>query len=405
MRWIVLIGSFIAYIFDALEVVILSIALPDIREDLGLSATQGGLMATATLLGIGASSITAGWFADNYGRKKPLLYCLLIFGAFTAAIAFIGNFWIIMLLRFISGFGLGGVWGIVSAYIVETWPAHRRGRAVAFVLSAFPIGGVLAALLARLVLPDWRLLFFISGVGVVIPLAIVAFGFKESAEWQTARRNSTDETATVSVARIFKPDLRRTTLIGTAVCSLSLVAWWGSSTWLPTFLHEDKGVPMTTVTLLLTLLNVGMFLGYNIFGIIADKYGRKLAIIISLAGTGLTLPLYVLAGDEQSLYWLGPLFAFFVAFFGLYGSYLSEIFPTEVRTTGAGFCFNIGRGVSALAPLILGFIAGGVGLSTGLLVCASLFIVAAAMMTLMPDSNRRPKEQHQHSDREPTVSL
>lgn len=394
LRWIVLLGSFIAYIFDSLEVIILSLALPAIRDDLGFTKTEGGLLATATLAGIGLSAVAAGWFSDNYGRKKPLIYCLIIFGVFTALIAFVSNFWIIILLRLVSGLGLGGVWGIVSAYVVETWPPHLRGRAVAFVLSAFPIGGVLAALLARVLLPDWRLLFFISGVGVVIPVLLVVFGFKESEEWLNAKKSADAQTGrtTVSVGRIFKPDLRRSTILGTLVCSLSLIAWWGSSTWLPTFLHEEKGVSMGTVALLLTLLNIGMFLGYNIFGIIADRIGRKKALILSLAGTGLTLPLYVIAGSGNSLYWLGPLFAFFVAFFGLYGSYLSELFPTEVRTTGAGFCFNVGRGVSALAPLALGYIATGAGFGPSLLVCAAFFVVAAVIMTMMPDTHSHKRK-------------
>ncbi|WP_218164379.1 MFS transporter [Lentzea waywayandensis] len=378
-RWVVLIGSFVAYMFDALEIMLLSFALPAIRADLGLTTTQGGLLATATLLGIGVSSVTVGWLADNYGRKGALLVSLAVFGVFTAAILVVPSFALFVVLRFLAGMGLGGVWGVVSTYVVETWPAAQRGRAVAFVLSSFPIGGVVAALLSGVLLPDWRLLFFLGGVGVVIPLVIVGVFFRESAEW------AEQKTTPVKVSEIFAPELRRRTALGAIVAGLAMFGAWGASTWLPTYLQADKGIPATTVALFLTVLNLGMFVGYNVFGLIADRIGRKNALILSLAGVALTLPLYVIAADRTALLWLGPMFAFFAAYAGIFGAYLGELFPTRVRTTGAGFCFNIGRGVSAFAPLTLGVLAGGAGFGAGLLVCAGFMACAAIVMTFLPD--------------------
>jgi MFS family permease len=263
--------------------------------------------------------------------------------------------------------------------VVETWPAAKRGRAVAFVLSSFPVGGAVAALLAGALLPNWRLLFFLAGVGVVVPLLIVGLFFRESHEW--AEQKSTP----VKVSEIFAPGLRRRTLLGTAVAGLSLFGWWGGSTWLPTYLHVDRGIPTATVALFMTVLNLGMFVGYNVFGLIADRIGRKYALILSLAGVAVTLPLYVVAADRSTLLWLGPLFAFFAAFTGIFGAYAGELFPTRVRATGAGFCFNVGRGVSAFAPLALGALAGGVGLGGGLVVCAGFFLCAAIVMTFLPN--------------------
>ncbi|WP_394620629.1 MFS transporter [Lentzea sp. JNUCC 0626] len=378
-RWVVLIGSFVAYMFDALEILLLSFALPVIRADLQLTTTQGGLLATATLLGIGVSSVTVGWLADNYGRKRALMLSLAVFGVFTAAIAVVPTFTLFVALRFLAGMGLGGVWGVVSAYVVETWPAAQRGRAVAFVLSSFPVGGIVAAVMSGALLPDWRLLFFLGGAGVVIPLLIVGLFFRESAEW------AQQKTTPVKVSEIFSPELRRRTTLGVIVTSFAMFGAWGASTWLPTYLQGDKGIPATTVALFLTVLNIGMFVGYNVFGIIADRIGRKNALVLSLAGVAVTLPLYVVAADQTALLWLGPLFAFFAAYAGIFGAYLGELFPTRVRTTGAGFCFNIGRGVSAFAPLTLGALAAGSGFGAGLLVCAGFMACAAIVMTFLPD--------------------
>jgi len=389
-RWVVLGGGFLAYMFDAMEIILLSLALPAIREDMQLTPGQGGLLATATLLGIGLSSVIAGYLSDNFGRKIALIASLATFGVFTAALAAVPNFEVFLLLRFVAGFGLGGVWGVVSAYVVETWPSESRGRAAAFVLSSFPIGGVVAAVLSGLLLPDWRLMFFVAGAAVVLPLLVVVTCFRESSAWAEgkAARAATGTDHRVSVAEIFAPDVRRRTIIATLVAGLALTGWWGGSTWLPTYLAVDRGVPPTTVAVFMTVLNLGMFVGYNVFGLIADRIGRRSAIIVSLLGVAVTLPLYALTANHTALLWFGPLFAFFAAFTGLFGSYIGELFPTAIRTTGAGFCFNVGRGVSAFAPFGLAALAAVIGLSGGLLVCAAFFAAAGLLTFLLPRTDR-----------------
>ncbi|SDW98295.1 Sugar phosphate permease [Arthrobacter sp. cf158] len=381
-RWIVLGGCFLAYLFDALEIVLLSLAMPAIRHDMGLSVTEGGLLATATLLGIGVSSVAGGYIADNFGRKKALVASLAVFGLFTAVLFFVPNFTIFLILRFLSGIGLGAVWSVVSAYVVETWPEKSRGRAAAFVISAFPAGGAMAASISGLFLPDWRLMFLVAGTAAILPILVVHIFFQESASWTAARtRDSTD---IVSVRDVLSGPLRRTTLLGTLMAALALTGYWGATTWLPTYLTTERGLPAGSVAFFVTILNLGMFMGYNGFGMIADHIGRRRTIIMTLLGVSLTMPIYAVTTNQIGLLWLGPLFGAFTAFFGLFGSYLGELFPTRARATGAGFCFNIGRGVSALAPFGLAGLAGTIGFSGGLIVCACFFALAAVVALLLP---------------------
>ncbi|MFE6925412.1 MFS transporter [Nocardia sp. NPDC057663] len=384
-RWIVLGGCFLAYLFDALEIVLLSMALPSIRTDLGLTITQGGLLATATLVGIGVSSVLGGYVADNFGRKKALIASLVTFGAFTAAIAVAPSFEMFLVLRFLAGIGLGAVWSVVSAYVVETWPEQHRGRAAAFVISAFPAGGAMAATISGWFLPDWRLMFLVAGTAVVLPLAIVVIFFSESASWAAQKAGNAGDV--VSVRDVLGSSLRRRTLLGTLMAALALFGYWGAMTWLPTYLTTERGLASTSVAVFVTMVNLGMFAGYNGFGFLADHIGRHRTIIITLLGVTLTLPIYALTTDLTALLWLGPLFGAFTAFFGLFGSYLGELFPTRARATGAGFCFNVGRGVSALAPFALAGLATSIGFQGGLVLCAGFFGLAALVAALLPRSS------------------
>lgn len=388
-KWHVLVGGFIAYLFDAMEIILLSIALPVIRQDLGLSINEAGALATATLLGIGASSIVTGWYSDNYGRRKALIASLLVFGSLTAAIAYANELYMLLLLRFVSGLGLGGVWSIVSAYIAETWPPQQRARATAFVISAFPIGAILAAMTAKYMLPEWRTLFLYSGIAVVLPIGYILFFVPESQSWKNQKDAAVNK-ANVSIKEIFSADLQKTTLLGTTAASFALLGYWGASTWLPSYLVQERGLSLGAMAGFMAMLNFGNFLGMNFFGFLADKIGKRNTIITTLLLTALMVPVYVYTSDSKSLFWIGPIYAFFIAFAGLFGSYFSELYPTRVRTMGTGFCFNAGRGLAAFAPILLSGIASYYSLSAGLMVCAGFFVISALVLTRMPSKGVAP---------------
>ena len=390
LKWRVLTGYFLSYMFDAVDIIILAIAMPAITASLQISPMQAGLLVTATLLGIGLSGVVMGPVADALGRRKALLLSLATFGLLTMAIAGATDWRQILVLRFLSGLGLGSVWSTAAAHVNETWPVRQRGRATSFVLSSFSVGAALAAAAAAYVLPvhGWRVLFFVCGAAVVIAIAYVWFCVPESQSWLEQRRqrgmHGGKAGSVQGIAALFAPDLLRVTVLGTLTSALALAAYWGASTWLPTFLVKERGLDMGTMARFMALLNIGMFVGYNAFGLIADRIGKQRAVLLSLAGTGLALPLYIQATDHAVLLWLGPVFAFFMAFARLMGSYLAELFPTQLRATGTGFCFNVGRGISALAPLALGSLSASLGFATGITLCAGLFLVAAVVAALLP---------------------
>ena len=386
-RWKVLFGGFACYTFDAFDLSLLAMSLALIIKDLNISTQKGGLLSTITLLGIGLSSLFVGWMADNYGRRKTLLFSLTSFGLLTAAIYFAQSWAVIMVLRFLAGFGLGGLWAVLSTYINETWAPNLRGKAASFTLSSFPVGSGFASFFAGVLLPvyGWRVLF-LTGALAIIPALYMYFAVPESKEWEERKRLDTkaDKEAKAPISRIFSPEFRKNTIIATAVSAFAFSGYWGASTWLPTLLVTEKGLDTATMAKFMVILNVGMFIGMNVFGIVADKLGKKAALMITFLGLTITLPIYLHATQPNMLLMLGPVYAFFVSFTTIFGSYFPEMYPTEVRATGTGFCFNFGRGLSAIAPFVLGVVAAKYSLTMGLGICSIFFFLSFLGMIFLP---------------------
>lgn len=389
-KWHVLWGGFFGYLLEGMDIVLLAVALPLIIDDLHISRSDAGLLFTMTLLGIGVAGVIAGWYADKYGRRNGLLLTLISFSVFTVGIAFATTWLEIAVMRFLAGLGMGGIYGVVASYVSEMWPPKERGRAVAFALSSFPIGAGIASLAGALLMPHfgWRSVFLLGAAGLVCAVYVYFF-CPESTVWLAAQEakkagRRTDERPPGLLAELFSRDLIVRTMLGTSACLFGLTAYWGVTTWLPAFLVKERGLDVATMGIFFTALNVGMFIGYNIFGYLSDVFGTKKMILISFAGLVVTLPIYMLVENKILLFAMGPLYGFFIVFAGLFGSYFAELFPTRIRSTGSGFCFNIGRGLAAFAPFLLGFISSSYSLAFGIGLCAVFYLLAGVSIALIP---------------------
>lgn len=389
VRWHVLVAGFASYGFDAMDFMMLALALPAIATEWHLSLAQAGLLGTAGMIGVAISSVIIGWYSDNFGRRKALLASVALFGCFTAAVALAQNWWQVMALRFLAGLGLGGLWGVVATYVTETWPADKRGRTVGFVLSSWPIGVILAAAIGAKVLPHygWRILFLFGAAALIAVLYVLLF-VPESPTWLEQRDRRSEVVERVAIREIFAPGLARLTLLGTAAASCALIGYWGANTWLPTYLVRERGLAQGQMATFIIVLNVGMFLGYQLFGLLADHYGRRKALVCCFLGATVLLPLYAAERNTHVLFWMGPVLGVFFAYTGPFGSYFPSLYPTRVRNLGAGFCFNVGRGVAAFAPYVLGQMANSIGLGGSIALSALGFFGAGVVMWVMPEKNK-----------------
>lgn len=384
-RWHVLAASAMCYGFDAMDFMMLALALPFLISEWNLSLGEAGLLGTAGMVGVGLSGVALGWFADRYGRRRALIAGVVIFALFTAALAFARSRWDVMALRLLAGLGLGGVWAAVTALINESWPKQSRARAVSWVLSMWPVGVSVAAVLAATVLPryGWRGLFLFGALGLLAAVYVFFF-VPESPLWRAHRSRPAGASRT-SGAEIFAPEFRKHTLLGTLASACFLTGYWGANTWLPTFLVHDHGLSAESMGRYVLVLNAGMFCGYPLLGALADRIGKRRALVLSFVITSVLLPIYASLDDRRALLWIGPVVAVFFAQTGIFGAYFPELYPTRIRSLGAGFCFNIGRGIAAFAPFAMGQLAGIVGLAHSIALCGAVFLLAGLVMCFLPD--------------------
>ncbi|HUA51048.1 MAG TPA: MFS transporter [Candidatus Sulfotelmatobacter sp.] len=388
VKWRVLVAGFSSYMFDALDFMILAVSLPLMIKEFGISLAEAGLLGTGTLVGVGLSSIIVGWLADNYGRRTALMTGVGIFGLFTAAIGFAPGYYTVLVLRFIAGIGLGGIFGVIAALVNETWPPKQSSLAAAFVFSSWSIGFGCAALLAGVVLPryGWRPMFFF-GASALLAVLYVYLCVPESQSWKEQKKaRAIAKTGNVPIREIFAPGVLRLTIFGTLSSSFALIGYWGVNSWVPTFLVTERGMDIGKMSLFVAMLNTGMFIGYQVFGFLAYKLGGRKALILNFIGGAITVPLYATIRDPETLFWMGPIMAFFFTYSGIFGSYFAKLYPMRVRSLGSGFCFDIGRGVSAFAPSVLGVIGSRFSLAGGIALCGGSFALAGVMMLFLPET-------------------
>lgn len=414
VQWHTLFAAQAGWMLDAMDVMLYAFALTSdsFKAEFNFSdATAGsaaaGSVASATLFTAAAGGIGFGVLADQIGRKRALSLTLLIYSLASAGTATAGLFTPSVLGMTITpfaqlvfwraalGIGMGGEWACGAALVAETWPSQLRGRAISIMQSGWAIGYILAALLAAAILPvpqlGWRVLFLIG----VLPALLVVWVRKHVPE-TLAHTPGVDR---ASPLEIFGPRFLNFTLRAGAVAVCVLIAYWGTFTWLPSFLASPVAKGGAGLGIVRSLgwiipMQVGAFFGYLSFGVIADRLGRKPAFILYLLVTAIVTPIYGYAATNATLLMLlGPVLGFFGSgYFGLFGAMISELFPQRIRATALGVIYNIGRAASATAPWLVGALADRYGVGSALGVTSLFLLAGAALMLTLPETRGKELE-------------
>ena len=388
-----LIAAGLGWMLDAFDVTLFAMALPAIRQELSLSSSQGGILASATLLAAAAGGVLFGRIADRYGRTRALMLSVVIYSVFTAACGLAQNFTHFLIFRILLGIGMGGEWASGAALVSETWPAVHRGKALGLMQSGWAIGYAAAALVNGIVQPafGWRAVFFV-GILPAFFTIWVRLSVEEPRIWQNV---STRTEGSHSLATIFRPPLGGLTLALTLMNTCTLFAWWGFYLWLPTYLTQSAaqggvGLTLGSSSTFILVMQAGMWFGYVTFGFVSDHIGRKKTYVAYLIAAAVLLFLYVSVRTPLVLLVLGPFVAFFATgYFSGFGAVTAEIYPTAIRASAQGFTYNMGRIVSAAAPWLVGSLAQTHGFGTALTVSSAAFLAAALAWLWIPETRGR----------------
>ena len=350
-----------------------------------LNSAQAGLISTITLIGAVIGGYTFGVLADIYGRVKTFSLSILIFAIFTGTTAFVHNIFWFDVTRFIAGLGLGGEFGIGMTLVCEVWPKRFRARATGVVAAGFVIGMVVALICSMLFVPHfgWRSVFLIG----TLP-ALFAWwsrrNLKEPELWVQQQR-----TTKVPMSHLFATPKKTGTTIGLVIItSVQNFGFYGIMTWLPTMLAKqlhfsfNKSLTWTFVTIL------GMLAGILLFGVLADKIGRKAAFIIFQLASAVMVWVFFQQTNAVVLIILGVLLGFFVdGMMAGYGAAIAEHYPTEARSTAENFIFNTGRAVAGFGPFVIGYLSLTHSLSWALGLLSAIYVIAAlAVLFLIPET-------------------
>jgi MFS family permease len=382
-RWNVLIMTFIAYLYDSLDLQILAICMPVIIVSLKISLADAGLLASATMIGTALGGILFGWLAENYGRKNAAVIALVEFGLFTLAVYWVGSWGQFMFLRFLQGIGVGGLWGPIVALIAVHWNVEYRARAAGIVLSTFALGGVLAALMGRFLLTrvDWRWIFVLTGTAAIAGLLFWIFVPADDKKKIVKQEN-------IGISELFKPGTTKLTIGCTIAAACQMGGFWGVSAWIPTYLVRVRHLSIQYMSVFSIVIFTGAFIGYIFYAYIADKFGRRNALMLAFLADSIIVPLYVIIPNPVFLFWIGPVMGLsFGGVFGLFGAYFAEIFPEKIRAMGGGFAFNVGRGFGAVVtPFTIGLMAKTYGLGFGIGACSIVFFAGVVTLYFMPET-------------------
>jgi MFS family permease len=389
-------ACFAGWALDAFDVQIYSFVIPALTAIWSIDRSQAGLLASSALVISAFGGWVAGMLADRIGRVRLLQITILWFAFFTALSGLTDNFWQLLVVRGFQGFGFGGEWAAGSVLIGEVIRAQHRGKAVGSVQSAWAWGWAAAAILATILfqaLPQewaWRAMFFLG----ILPAFAVFFirRFVSEPEIFVAGRARAARGGGRSVLAIFGPDLLSTTLRGSLLAIGAQGGYYAITTWLPTFLRTERHLTVIGSGLYLAVIIAGSFTGYLTSAYLADGIGRRHNFFLFAIGSFVVALFYTqFPVSDGLMLWLGfPLGFFASGIFSGMGPFFTELFPTSVRASGQGFCYNFGRGVAALFPFLVGRLSDEIplGQAIGYFAGAAYALVILAAFTL-PETRGR----------------
>jgi MFS family permease len=411
------------WVFDVFEGQIfgscMNEALPALLRGTGYEKHQEvfvNLGLASFLIGGALGGLLFGMMADRWGRRRTMAVTILIYSLFTGLTALAQNWWQLTILRFLVGMGVGGEWAVAASAVAEVFPPRARPAASGIFHASSVLGTYLAVAAGLFVVAadreyGWRY-GFLLGVLPALLVFWVRVSMREPESWQLARQRATldREHRLGRFSDLFaNPRLRRHTLLATGLAVIGLATFWGThfrgkDLLQKAVIAEQKTLPPAQVddtapkryeTLGWFLITTGGGIGLLSFAPLSQRFGRRGAFVLfHLGGFALVTVVYFLADSVTGLLWVFPVFGFFtLGMHAGYAVYFPELFPTRLRGTGTGICFNAARVVVGPVLLVFAWLQSGplqLSFAQSMFVLGWLFLVGVVLVSAAPETRGQP---------------
>ena len=430
-HWFVLIVAALGWLFDCLDQQLFNLArVPAMRALIENPtpervAEYGGYATSIFLIGWATGGLTFGVLGDRIGRAKTMMWTILIYSLCTGLSALSKGFWDFAFYRFITGLGVGGEFAVGVSLLAEVMPHRARPYALGLLQALSAVGNISAAAISMGFghleetgvmgqaggWPAWRWMFVVGALPALLAL-VVRMRLKEPEKWVAAKAAGTVRLG--SYGELFgDPRWRRNAIVGVLLAFAGVVGLWGigffsidliRSVLRKTF--EAQGMTPAEISGKTTfwagvtsmMLNVGAFVGMNLFASITQKIGRRPTFAIFFVAAMLsTAGVFWFFKDFSQIFWMLPIMGVCqLGLFAGYAIYFPELFPTHLRSTGTSFCYNVGRFVAAIGPTALGLLTSVVYKDypepmryAGVTMCA-IFILGLLVLPFAPETKDQP---------------
>jgi MFS family permease len=400
VQWKSGIAAWLGWLFDGLDLHLYTIvATPFVAELLGVGQRDPSVgyysswIQAAFMVGWALGGGLFGRFGDRLGRARTLMLTILTYAIFTGLSFFALTWWHLLICRFLAALGIGGEWAVGAALLSETWPRHWRPWIAAVLQTGVNVGIMLAMAASYLLAVFPFRCVFLVGVLPALLVVWIRRNVPEPRQWSDAKTRARQ--AEPGVLDLLRGPVRRITLLTTLVCSLSLTAHWAFMFWypqhfraLPELAALSDAQKTRYLSMAMILLMVSSVAGNFLAAGIAKILGYRRAIAWMFLGyfASVFASYYVERSHVSLFFWLIALGAS-AGVFGLFTMYLPPLFPTLLRTTGAGFCYNIGRIAAAAGTVFFGLFNHLGDCRLALLYAGFLFLPAAGFALLLPELN------------------
>ena len=404
-QWLVLAAAWLGWGFDVFDALLFNFVAPNTVPTLlglahGSDAARNatvlwtGILSSILLVGWAIGGVLFGWYADRHGRRRALFVTVAMYAVGTALCAAATDMTQLVAFRILASLGIGGEWAVGAALVAETVPENRRVFAGTLLYTASPLGLLLAGAVNYQVAGvwfahdpanSWRYVFLVGLAPVALAFAVRAF-IHEPEAWRRAREREPPP----SPRELFAPQVRRATLVGLLVSVAGLLTWWACNAFVPllgAWLAEEHAPALVErwKTLAANAFNLGGLVGALAAVPLASLLGRRAMFaayfLFSAAAILVVFGLEFAPEARLRLLFLVGLGVYGI--FSTYVFYLPELFPSRLRASGAGFCYNFGRIIAAFGPLAVGIVTSRADGSSAALLATMLWVAAIPLLAAL----------------------